>query len=63
MGDSQGAVEFWKENRQEKEQLGGLIHRWKDNIKMDLKEIGWEDMVQTELAQDRGARGELLLTW
>jgi hypothetical protein len=27
--------------------------RWVDNIKMDLREIGWEDMDWIELAQDR----------
>jgi len=24
-----------------KEPLGSLRHRWEDNIKMDLQEIGW----------------------
>ena len=24
-----------------KEPLGSLRHRWEDNIKMDLEEIGW----------------------
>jgi hypothetical protein len=26
---------------------------WKDNIKMDLQEVGGEGMEQTDLAQDR----------
>jgi hypothetical protein len=25
-----------------KESLGGCKHRWEDNIKMDLTEIGWD---------------------
>jgi hypothetical protein len=28
-------------------------HRWEDNIKMDLREIGLEDVDWTHLAQDR----------
>jgi hypothetical protein len=28
-------------------------HRWKDNIKMDLREIGWEGVHWILLAQDR----------
>jgi len=30
-----------------------LRHRWEGNIKMDLKEMGWEGMDRTALAQDR----------
>jgi hypothetical protein len=26
--------------------FGRPRHRWKDNIKMDLKELGYEDMVE-----------------
>jgi hypothetical protein len=26
---------------------------WKDNIKMDLQEVGWEGMERIDLAQDR----------
>jgi hypothetical protein len=32
--------------------LGRLRHRWEDNIKMDLQEVGW-GMDWIELAQDR----------
>jgi hypothetical protein len=27
--------------------------RWVANIKMDLREVGWDGMVWTDLAQDR----------
>jgi hypothetical protein len=27
--------------------------RWEDNIRMDLREIGWEGVDRTELAQDK----------
>jgi hypothetical protein len=36
-----------------KRPLGRPRHRWTDNIKMDLREIGWDDMDWIELAQDR----------
>jgi hypothetical protein len=39
---------FWSESQKE-----GLRHRWKDNIKMDLREIGWGGMDWVDLAQDR----------
>jgi hypothetical protein len=29
------------------------IYRWVDNIKMDLREIGWGGMDQVDLALDR----------
>jgi hypothetical protein len=29
-------------------------HRWEDNIKMDLKEVGWGGMDWIDLALDRG---------
>jgi hypothetical protein len=28
--------------------------RWMDNIKMDLREIGWDGVDWTDMAQDRG---------
>jgi hypothetical protein len=36
-----------------KRPLGRPRHRWVDNIKMDLGEIGWDGMDWIELAQDR----------
>ena len=36
-----------------KELLGRLRHRWEDNIKMDLQELGCGVMDLIELAQDR----------
>jgi hypothetical protein len=34
-------------------QLGRPRCRWKDNIRMDLREIGWGGMDWIDLAQDR----------
>jgi hypothetical protein len=36
-----------------KRPLGRSRHRWVDNIKMDLREIGWDGMDWFDLAQDR----------
>jgi hypothetical protein len=36
-----------------KETLRRPKHRWKDNIKMDLRELGWVSMDRIILAQDR----------
>jgi hypothetical protein len=33
--------------------LGIPRHRWKDNVRMDLKEVGWEGVDWIHLAQDR----------
>jgi hypothetical protein len=33
--------------------LGRSRHRWEDNIKMDLQEVGWQGMDWMDLAQDR----------
>jgi hypothetical protein len=36
-----------------KRPLGRPRHRWVDNIKMDLREIGWDGRDWIELAQDK----------
>jgi hypothetical protein len=36
-----------------KRPLGRPGRRWEDNIKMDLREIGWSDMDWIDLAQHR----------
>jgi hypothetical protein len=33
--------------------LGTLRRRWEDNIKMDLREVGWGNVDWIDLAQDR----------
>jgi hypothetical protein len=43
---------FWNRYRR-KEPLGRPRRRWVDNIKMDLREIGWDSMDWIDLAQDR----------
>jgi hypothetical protein len=39
------------ENPEGKRPLGRPRRRWVNNIKMDLKEIGWDDMDWIDLAQ------------
>jgi hypothetical protein len=36
-----------------KRPLGRQRHRWMDNIRMDLVEVGWGDEDWIDLAQDR----------
>jgi hypothetical protein len=38
---------------EEKRPLGRPRHRWVDNIRMDLEEVGWGDVDWIVLAQDR----------
>jgi hypothetical protein len=38
---------------EEKRPLGRPRRRWVDNIKMDLREIGWDVMDWIDLAKDR----------
>jgi hypothetical protein len=40
-------------NPEGKRPLGRLRSRWVDNIKMDLKELGWDGGDWIDLAQDR----------
>jgi len=43
-----------------KRPLGRPRHRWEDNIKMDLQEVGCGGMDWIELAQDRARRRALV---
>ena len=44
-----------------KSPLGRPRHRWEDNVKMDLKEVGW-GMDWIDLAQNRD-RWQSLVSW
>jgi hypothetical protein len=43
-----------------KRQLGRPRRRWVDNIRMDLRELGWGDVDWIGLAQDRNKWGALV---
>jgi hypothetical protein len=45
-----------------KRPLGRPKYRWVNNIKMDLREIGWDGMDWIHLAQDRDQLRALVIT-
>jgi len=51
-GEGQGCTGFWGGNMRESDHLGDR-HRWEDNIKMDLQEMGCGGMDWMELDQYR----------
>jgi hypothetical protein len=53
MGDRKGAHRALVRKPAGRRTLGRPRHRWKDNIKMDLREVGWGGMDWINLAQDR----------
>jgi hypothetical protein len=44
-------IGYWWESRKEKDPLGRPRRRWMDNIKMDLREIGWDGMDWNDLVR------------
>ena len=52
MGKSRGVYRVLVGKPEGMRPLGRPRHRWKDNIKMDLKEVGCEGMDWIDLAQD-----------
>jgi hypothetical protein len=52
-GEKRSAYRILVGKPEGKRQLGRPRRRWEDNIKMDLREIGWGDMDWIDLAQDR----------
>jgi hypothetical protein len=53
MGEKRNAYRILVGKPEGKRQLGRPRCRWVDDIKMDLKEIGWEGREWIQLAQDR----------
>jgi hypothetical protein len=54
MGDKRNAYRVLVEKPEGKRPLGRPTGMWEDNIKMDLKKVGWGGMGWINLAQDRG---------
>ena len=52
-GRQRGAYKFFVGRPGGNRPLGRPMHRWKDNIKMDLQGGGWEGMDWLYLAEDR----------
>jgi hypothetical protein len=53
MGESRGVYRVLVGKPEGKKTLGRPRHRWEDNIKMGIQEVGCGDMDWIELAQDR----------
>jgi hypothetical protein len=53
MGETRNAYRILVVNPEGKRLLGRPRRRWVDNIKMDLRDIGWDGMDWIDLAQDR----------
>jgi hypothetical protein len=53
MGEKRGAYRILVGRPEGRRPLGRPRHRWEDNIKMDLQEVGCGGMDWIELAQDR----------
>jgi hypothetical protein len=56
------AKNIYIEKSEGKRPLGRPRHRWKDNIRMVLREIGWEGVDWMYLAQDRHQRRAIVNT-
>jgi hypothetical protein len=53
MGETRNAYGILVEKPEGKIPLGRPRRRWVDNIKMDIREIGWDGVDWIEVAQDR----------
>jgi hypothetical protein len=53
MGEKRNACRILMGKLESKRPLGRPRRRWVDDIKMDLREIGWDGMDWIGLAQDR----------
>jgi hypothetical protein len=45
-------IGYWWESQKERDHWEDQA-RWVDNIKMDLREVGWDGMNWIDLAEDR----------
>jgi hypothetical protein len=62
MGKRMNAYRILVGMQEGKRPLGRPICRWVDNIKMDLREIGWDVTDWIDLAQNRDHRRALVNT-
>jgi hypothetical protein len=53
MGETKNTYRIFVGKPEGKRQLGRPRRRWVDNIKMDIRELGWDGMDWIELPQDR----------
>jgi ribosome biogenesis protein Nip4 len=62
MGERRGAYRALVGNPEGRRPLGRPKRRWEDNIKMDLREVGWGSVDFFHLAQDRDRWRALVYT-
>jgi hypothetical protein len=62
MGEKRNAYRILVGTPEGKRPLGRLRRRWVDNIKINLKEIGWDGMDWIDLAQNRDQWSALVNT-
>jgi hypothetical protein len=53
MGESRGTCWVLMGKPEGRRSLGRPRRRWKENIKVDLREVGWRGMDWIDLVQDR----------
>jgi len=61
-GDNKSVYGVVMKKHEGKKPLGMPKHRWKDNIKVDTKDIGWENVGHIHLAKVRARMQALLVT-
>jgi hypothetical protein len=62
MGEMRNAYRMLLGKPECKRPLGRLKRRWVDNIKMDLREIGWEGVDWIDMTHDRDQWTDLVNT-
>jgi hypothetical protein len=53
MREKRNAYRILWESQKERAPLGTSRRTWVDNIKMDLRDIGWDSMDWIDLSQDK----------
>jgi hypothetical protein len=53
MGEWKGLCRVMVGKHEGKRPLGRPSHRWEDNFKIDLQEVGWGEMDWINLAQEK----------
>jgi hypothetical protein len=62
MGEMRNAYRILVGKHEGKRPLGRPRHRWEDNIKLDLREVGWEGVDWMHLVQNRDQQHALVNT-
>jgi hypothetical protein len=60
MGEKRDAYRLFVGKPEGKRPLGRPGSRWVDNIRMDIREVGWADVNWIGLAQDRNRQRALV---